>query len=189
MMEKVIYGVLVSGNTIQASISYDNFIYATLCQKVESQAGNYKGANTDSVSVHVDNESAQISANINPVYLRTKSLEFIRELLLESAEVKFPQEKIENLPQDLKKINDTLTNMHIEKESQDVSSVTSEGSVTDGTSAQCVFPSLGLLEREDGKLQFVWTEGQFTTNTPTSVNLPTFEDKNVISKVSFKKDR
>lgn len=62
------------------------------------------------------------------------------------------------------------------------SSATGGGTVTPGSAAQCTLPSLEFTVVGEN-LTIGWTEGSFTTNTPTTVNLPTFSEKTIAKDV------
>lgn len=49
--------------------------------------------------------------------------------------------------------------------------MSSDGSVTSGSSASCTFPKLNVTV-EGETLKLGWVDGSFTTNTPTKVTLP-----------------
>ena len=63
------------------------------------------------------------------------------------------------------------------------SSATGGGSVTSGTAASATMPVLETSVSND-TLVLSWTPGSFTANTPTSVTLPSFTSKNIVTGIS-----
>ena len=62
------------------------------------------------------------------------------------------------------------------------SSATGGGSVTPGAAAQATMPDLAMTV-ENETLSLSWTPGSFTPNTPTTVTLPTFAAKEVVTDI------
>lgn len=60
---------------------------------------------------------------------------------------------------------------------------TGGGTVTPGAAAQCTMPVLNCTV-ENEALTIGWTAGNFTPNTPTTVQLPTFTQKTIASSVA-----
>ena len=63
------------------------------------------------------------------------------------------------------------------------SSATSGGAVTPGVAAQATMPVLTMTV-QDEVMEFSWTPGAFTPNTPTSVTLPTFAEQQVATGIA-----
>ena len=62
-------------------------------------------------------------------------------------------------------------------------SATGGGSVTAGSAASCTLPTL-QTSVSDETLTLSWTDGSFTTNTPTAVTLPSFTSQTIVSGIS-----
>lgn len=59
-------------------------------------------------------------------------------------------------------------------------SATGGGAVTAGTAASCTFPELtATVATATETLEFTWTDGSFTANTPTAVTLPSFSSQTI----------
>lgn len=64
---------------------------------------------------------------------------------------------------------------------------TGGGSVTNGQAASCTLPTLSV-DSEGETLNITWTDGTFSTNTPTQVTLPSFVQKTSMSNVEAELD-
>lgn len=62
-------------------------------------------------------------------------------------------------------------------------SATGGGTVTAGTAASCTMPVLETTVNEEN-LVLNWTDGSFTTNTPTAVTLPSFASQTIVSGIT-----
>ena len=63
------------------------------------------------------------------------------------------------------------------------SSATGGGTVTAGTAAQATMPTLQTSVSNEN-LVLSWTAGSFTPNTPTTVKLPSFTSKNIVTGIT-----
>lgn len=76
----------------------------------------------------------------------------------------------------------TITVNHTSSTGFVASSANGGGSVTNGTSASATMPVL-TTNVENETLVIGWTEGSFTTNTPTAVTLPSFSEKSIVESI------